>query len=161
MEQPRVKGFSNDNLPYKLNANRAVQELKKPGVVALEAITADLPTSVGEYARLNAKSGLYNSAKEWLSLKRDILVVRKDGTTIALETAEIDLKSGTMISNNAVKVTTPTSQITADNMEVNDNGSVVVFKKRVRMTIQPTAGQQVEEINGILLNAGFQSSRVL
>jgi len=142
MEAPRVKGYNASNQPYDLNAKRAVQDLKKPDIVLLELIDAMLPAGEGDFADIDANSGTYNSAKEWLSLDKDIVINRKDGTVIKLDSAEINLKSGKLVSKDPVNVTTTTSTISADGLEVIDSGDTVVFNKRVRMTIQPAADSE-------------------
>ncbi len=137
MESPKLNGFNKKNNTYNLIANRAVQDLKKPSIIQLENIHAKIPLDTGGYADVAANAGTYNSDKEWLSLSKDILVVGKDGTEIELDTAEIDLKKGNLSSNSPVTVKTPTANIQADGLEVVDNGSVIIFTQRVRVTIQP------------------------
>ena len=139
MEAPRVKGYNSDNLPYNLNAKRAIQDLSKPDIVMLESIDAILPSADGNFADIDAKNGTYNSKKEWLSLSQDIVINRKDGTIIKLNTAEINLKAGKLVSNKPVEVTTSTSSISADGVEVFNNGEIVVFKNRIRMTVNPAS----------------------
>ncbi len=140
MDAPRVKGYNTSNLPYNLTAKRAVQDLKKPEIIALELIDAMLPAEDGSFAEVDAYSGIYDSSKELLNLEQDIVINRADGTTIKLDSAEIDLKSGSLLSRDPVNVSTPTTTISADEVEVIDNGAVIVFKNRVQMTVQPAAG---------------------
>ncbi len=135
MVEPKMKGFNAENRPYDLDARQAVQDLKKPGIISLDAIVAKLPSSEEGFALINAKSGTYNSKKELLKLKEDIVVTRGSGTKIMLDTASINLKNGHLTSNDPVQVTTTNSNIRSDEVEVIDNGAVIIFKKRVRMTI--------------------------
>lgn len=137
MVEPRMKGFNKNNRPYDLDARQAVQDLKKPGIIDLKDIVAKLPTEGGEFIDVVARTGVYNTGKDLLHLQKDIVFTRAGGMKMMLETAEIDLKSGQLTSNKPVNVTTPTSNITADNMQVIDNGAVIVFDQRVRMNIQP------------------------
>ncbi len=137
MEAPKLKGYSNDNLPYDLSASRAVQDLKKPGLIALENIQASIPMEAGIFADIGALTGVYDTDKEWLSLEKKIVVSRQDGSVIRLSTAEIDLSNGRLTSLNPVSVTTLNSNISADQVEVLENGSIIVFKQRVRMILNP------------------------
>jgi len=139
MEAPKLNGFSDSNLPYDLSASRAVQDLKNPGLIELEKIQATIPMEAGIFADIDALSGVYNTDKEWLSLNKQITVRSQDGTVIRLSTAEIDLSKGVLTSINPVTVTTNNTSISADQVDVLDSGSVIVFKKRVRMTIRPSA----------------------
>lgn len=142
MENPRVKGFNDENRPYDLNATKAIQNLKKTNLVTLLNIVARLPTGENGYADIVAKNGHYDSEKEWLSLNQDIVVESAGGLRMLLSTAEIDLKSGKLVSNKPVKVSTENTTITADNMEILDNGDIVIFNQRVRMIMQPAANNE-------------------
>jgi lipopolysaccharide export system protein LptC len=137
MVEPRMKGFNSENRPYDLDARQAVQDLKKPGIIDLKDIIAKLPTNSGGFVDIVAKTGNYNTSKDMLKLNKDIVLTRPSGMKIMLDTAVINLKNGRLVSNKPVKVTTSTANIRADGVEVIDNGAVIVFKKRVRMTIQP------------------------
>ena len=135
MEQPKMSGFNRDNRPYNLVASRAKQDLKNPDIINMENLQATVPMQADIYADIRAKIGTYDSDKEWLILSRDIEINSQDGTRILLNSAEIDLSKGKLISRHPVFVSTPTTQITADQVEVIDNGSIIIFKQKVRMTI--------------------------
>ena len=139
MEAPKMSGFNRDNRPYDLSASRAKQDLKSPNIINMENLRATLPMQAKIFADIKAAIGVYNSDKEWLSLDQDIEINSQDGTRILLSTAEIDLSKGRLVSNTPVSVSTSNTNISADQVEVTDNGSVIVFKQRVRMTIQPSS----------------------
>ncbi len=139
MEAPKMSGFNRDNHPYKLSASRAKQDIKSPNIINMENLRAAVPMGAGVFADIKAAVGVYNSDKEWLSLDQNIEINSRDGTKILLNSAEIDLSKGRLVSNNPVSVSTPNSSISANQVEVIDNGAVVVFTQNVRMTIQPSA----------------------
>ena len=136
MEAPKMSGFNRDNRPYDLSASRAKQDLKSPNIINMENLRATVPIQADVFADIKAVIGIYNSDKEWLSLDQDIEINSQDGTRILLNSAEIDLSNGHLVSNKPVSVSTSNSNISADQVEVIDNGSVIIFKQRVRMTIQ-------------------------
>ena len=138
MEAPKMSGFNRDNRPYDLSASRAKQDLKRPSIIKMENLQATLPMQENVFADVKANTGIYNSDKEWLSLDQDIEINAQDGTIILLNTAEIDLSKGRLVSNNPVSVSTSNTSISANQVEVIDNGSVIIFKQKVRMTIQPS-----------------------
>lgn len=142
MEAPKLKGYSKDKRPYDLTASRAVQDLKKTGIIKLENIRATVPMEAGIFADINAESGIYDTDREWLSLKRKIVVNSRKGTTILLESAEINLSDGSLTSTDPVSVTTATTSITASQVEVLENGSIIVFKQNVQMILQPSGGSK-------------------
>lgn len=137
MESPKMSGFNRDNRPYELVASQAKQDLKNPGIINMENLHATVPMQEKIYADIKAKTGIYNSDKEWLSLNEDIEINSQDGTKILLKSAEIDLSKGNLTSQNPVFVSTSNTEITADQVEVTNNGEIIIFKQQVRMTIIP------------------------
>ena len=137
MESPKMSGFNRDNRPYDLVASRAKQDLKNPGIINLENIHATVPMQAKIFADIKAKTGIYNSDKEWLSLNEDIEINSQDGTRILLQSAEIDLSKGNLTSHHPVFVSTSNSKISAEQVEVTNNGEIIIFKQRVRMTVLP------------------------
>ncbi len=138
MESPKMSGFNRDNRPYNLSASRAKQDIKSPNIIKMENLRATVPMQADIFADIKASIGIYNSDKEWLSLNQDIEINSQDGTKVLLNTADIDLSHGRLTSNDPVLVSTPNSNISADRVEVIDNGSIIIFEQRVRMTIQPS-----------------------
>ncbi len=137
MESPKMSGFTRDNRPYDLIASFAKQNLTEPNIINLENLRATVPMQAKVFADIKAKSGIYNSDKEWLTLKTDIEINSQDGTKIILESAEIDLAKGNLSSQNPVIVSTSNSRITSEKVDVTDNGAKIIFKQRVRMTVLP------------------------
>ena len=45
MANPKLDGFTKENLPYSMTATRALQDFDKNGIIDLEGIDARLPVS--------------------------------------------------------------------------------------------------------------------
>lgn len=135
MERPKMDGFDKNNRPYKVKAEQAIQDLTNPDVVELLAIDARLPMDATSFADVDAKSGTYNSVKETLLLHDKVTIKGARGMDIFLEDADIDIKTGSMKSQKPVKVISHDTNITADSVEVGQNGKRILFKDRVKMTI--------------------------
>ena len=56
-----------------------------------------------------------------------------------MEDADIDIRSGTIASENPVTANSSNTNISADSVRVEDGGNRIVFNNRVKMTIiRPT-----------------------
>ena len=141
MAAPKLDGVTGDNKPYTMAAERAYQNVKT-GEIELEKITADLPFTGTETAKLTARGGLFNDGKRTLKLSQDIILKTSDGMIAKLTSAHIDINGQHLRTADPVDITTPQARITADTMSVSDGGKVLVFDRKVRMTINPSAIRQ-------------------
>jgi lipopolysaccharide export system protein LptC len=141
MANPKLDGFTRDNLPYTMTALRAVQDLKQTNVIQLEDIDAKVPVGPENSATIVAKSGTYDNGKNTLVIDSAMTVTTTDGMTAKLQSASMDMDSGTMTTTDPVEIVMNGSKITADTLNIVDNGKVLVFEKRVRVEIEPTEKQ--------------------
>ena len=136
MKEPEMAGFDKNERAYKVQAHRAIQDLTKPGTVELEKIDATLPIGTSAFAHVDADAGTYDTKSEKLNLRKNITVKSARGMNIAMEEADIDMKTGEMVSQKPVSVVSDDADISADSVSVHDNGKRIVFKRRVKMTIK-------------------------
>lgn len=137
MANPKLDGITGDKRPYKMQAERAYQEVKKDGLVELEKITAELPFGTDATARLKAGGGFYSNSKSTLDLSKDIVLTTSDGMQAKLKSARIDIGKNGLSTNEPVDITSKGSRITADSMQVSEGGKLLVFERRVRLIIDP------------------------
>ncbi|MDD9909192.1 MAG: LPS export ABC transporter periplasmic protein LptC [Ahrensia sp.] len=135
METPKMAGFDAQKRPYEVKANRAIQDLTKPEIIDLEVIDADLPMDAASYATLAADEGTYDSDAETLQLRGNIAIRGARGMDIDMISADIDVRGGSMVSGEPVKVVSENSKILADAVDVHNNGKRIVFRNNVRVTI--------------------------
>lgn len=134
MENPRLTGFRNkDGRPYEVTATAAYQDIRKPNLIELKDMRAQLTMDQsGTLARLVATGGLFDTTKEHLDLSQDIRITTDRGDEVFLRSASIDLKAGSMTSSDGVRIRTPSGTIEADGVQVSDSGHTIVFTGRVR-----------------------------
>ncbi|MBX3575289.1 MAG: LPS export ABC transporter periplasmic protein LptC [Mesorhizobium sp.] len=137
MANPKLDGFTKDKLPYTMTALRAVQDLKDTNMVRLEGIDAKLPVDPKNSAKVVAKSGIYDNAKNTLVFDSPMTVTTTDGMTARLNSASIDMNAGSMSTGDPVEILLNGSRITALSMNMADNGRVIVFENRVRVDLEP------------------------
>ncbi len=148
MANPKLEGFTKDNLAYSMTASRALQSLGNTGRIELEDIKAKLPVDAGNWASIDAKGGVYDSAKNTLDITSDIVVTTTDGMVAKLKSAFIDIGKGDLKTGDAVDIVLKGTKIAADSMTVLENGKVLVFEKRVRMQISPDSFKAAQKANG-------------
>lgn len=137
MANPKLDGFTRDNLPYSMTAARAIQDIKQTGVIALEDIDAKVPISAKSIARIVADTGIYDNTKNTLVIDSAVTVTTSDGMVAKLQSASVDIASGLMTTPDPVDITLDGSRISADSLTVSENGKVLVFERRVRVDLKP------------------------
>jgi len=143
MRNPELSGTDENRRPYNLRADKAIQDSERPTRIELRGITAKLPMTDTDFAAVQAGNGIYDADAKTLVLGGKVAVDTDTGMAIRMEDADIDIASGQMRTRNEVSVDTGRAKVTADALTVSENGKVIVFENRVRMTIMP-AGESAE-----------------
>ena len=139
MQNPVMSGQSSDARPYTMRAARAVQDLSVPDVIVLEDIVADLPAPNSANAVLNAASGTLNKAAQTIMFDQPLSVTTEDGMKVQLQSADVDMANGGLVTDAPVSISTGDASVVAQSMQMTDKGRIIIFKDKVRMTINPSA----------------------
>jgi lipopolysaccharide export system protein LptC len=137
MDKPELNGTDSNKRPYHLTAAKAVQDTEKPDRISLEAIKASLPLNDSQTATITAGTGVYDVGEKKLRLGGGIAVDTDDGMKIRMNDAQIDIGTGEMRTENPIEVDTGRASVKAESLMVRDNGKIIIFENRVRMTILP------------------------
>jgi lipopolysaccharide export system protein LptC len=137
MEAPRVSGFDETRRSYDIRADRAIQNLDDPGKVRLEGISARLGLDSRNSATLDATTGIYDTNAETLILSDGITIAMSSGYQATLDNANIDLKAGSMITNDPVELSSAEGRIRANEVEIIDRGRLIKFRRGVQVTLIP------------------------
>lgn len=144
MTNPKLSGFTSNNLPYSMTAARAVQDIRNTRVFTLKDIDAKLPLSATQDAKVQAGSGVYDSTKDSLKLGAGVTFKTSDGAVAHLKSADVDIASGKLRTSEPVDIRNGDTKLTADSMSMSKRDGVVVFQKRVRLVIKPDALQKAD-----------------
>lgn len=134
MENPHVSGFTNNGRSYELKADRAEQSLEDTKVVTLQKIGATIGLGNDDTAKVDATTGTYNADTQRLRLDESIQLSTSTGIAGTLQSADIDMKAGTMRSDQPIDFSAQGSRILANSVEVQDRGKRILFRNGVKVT---------------------------
>ncbi|MCO5091626.1 LPS export ABC transporter periplasmic protein LptC [Bosea sp. (in: a-proteobacteria)] len=136
METPKLSGYRKDNRPYQVTALNAFQEIRDPTQIELQTLTARIQMEREGWVTVNAKTGLFDTQKEKLRLVDDVKIRTENGHDMQMKTADVDFKSGTVVSKEPVKVSLGETTVDADTLDVKNNGELIVFAGRVKVVVR-------------------------
>jgi lipopolysaccharide export system protein LptC len=138
MDLPKLSGFRKDGREYDVTATSAVQDIKKPTIIELNEPDAKVVTSESGAVRVTAQFGTYNSTEDVMALRSNVHLRTESGYDAVLKSATIDLKAGTMVSNEPVNVVMTNGTIAADSLQTLDNGRII-FSGNVHTVFNPSS----------------------
>lgn len=133
MKDPHVSGFLRGGRTYEVRADRAEQSLENTKVATLDNIVATLGFGNGESAQIVAPHGTYFADKQRIVLSDDIVIKSSNGASGTLQSADIDIPSGTMVSDKPMRFESAGSSISAAGIHVFDKGGHIVFTGPVKV----------------------------
>jgi len=145
MDQPKVSGFKRDSKAYEMVADTATQDVRRPNVVDMKAPVARIEMDKGSWARMSALTGVYDSSSEKLAVTDDVKVRTDSGMEMRLLKADVDFKSGVVVTDKPVEVDLPNGWIKSERMQITDNGNRAVFEGRVRSEFRDVAQPSAQE----------------
>lgn len=136
MANPELDGFTSDDRPYSMRADRAIQEVGNTSVIQLERIGARLPIDAANWADVDAEKGVFDREANTLELSEGVTITMDTGMTATLRSATVDIGLGAMSTAEPVEITMEGSRLSADSMRMTERGGVLVFENRVRMQVE-------------------------
>jgi lipopolysaccharide export system protein LptC len=140
MSAPRVAGFTRDQRAYDLSARAASQDLTKPNILLLQDLRAKVDLENGQ-VNMTATDGVFDRTTEKLTLRDKIILTSSTGYEARLTQAEIDTKSGSIVSQNPVDVKLLNGTLNANRLNIDDKGDIVRFGGGVTMTLMLDAAK--------------------
>ncbi|HEY8578479.1 MAG TPA: LPS export ABC transporter periplasmic protein LptC [Beijerinckiaceae bacterium] len=145
MDLPKLNGYRKDGRPYELRARSGVQDVRNPKVIELNEIEARLETADRSSVRIVAPTGVFDSATDKMNLASDsasggIRITSTSGYDVVMRSAAMDFKTGSVVSKEPVTVKMTNGSVSADALDIAQNGTVVSFIGNVRSEITPDRG---------------------
>lgn len=135
MNNPRYRGADSNGQPYMVTADRAIQDPQDDKQVTLDRVQADLTMSNGQWWSLTSDTGIYNGNSQLLNLFGNISVFGDQGYEMHGNSAEVDMKTKVISSDDKVWGQTGMGTVNANGLRIYDNGRVVVFINGVKTKI--------------------------
>ena len=147
---PKITGVQNNGRPFEIKARSGIQDVTIPSIIELLDIESSLGTAESSTSWVSAAHGVYDSSNDRLALDGDVRIKSSTGYDICLRTARIDFKSGSLVSEEPVKVVLEGGAIEAKALDVSDNGHKVSFGGDVSSTIdageaEPSGADEMAE----------------
>ncbi len=147
MASPKLEGFTPDNKPYSMTALRAFQDLKDVNQIELEEISATLPYE-NDIATLTAPRGFYDRTANTFEIKGEMQIKTEAGLSAQLNSAFVDITKASVKSEMPVEVKLDGGTVAADSLEVQNGGKILIFDKRVRVTVEGSYGKSQPKTDG-------------
>jgi lipopolysaccharide export system protein LptC len=135
MQQPRIAGFTNDRRPYEITARAAAQDVTNPTTVELQEIRGKMDIADQGMVELSARSGIYDTRSEVLTLRDEIRISSESGSRGRLSEAVIDIHNGNIVSEKPVQLSMLRGTLEANRMEVRDGGKFLRFERGVTVVL--------------------------
>lgn len=152
MANPKLEGFTADDLPYSMTAMRAIQAVSGVGAVELEEINATLPVSAEQSATVKAPRGVYDRDANTLSLSGDgdggVRVESSDGTVARANEVAMNLGANALVAGGGVDIRRRDATIAAETLAVSGGGKIFTFERNVRVTVVPDQSDDAPAIEG-------------
>ena len=137
IDVPRLAGYTRDRRSYDMTAKAAAYDISKPDVLELRDVHAKIEMQDKSTVELTAANGLYDRKADQLTLLERIVLVSTTGYQAFLSHALIDVKAGSVTSDNPVEVRMTQGTLNANRMDMADQGDVMVFDGGVTMNLVP------------------------
>jgi lipopolysaccharide export system protein LptC len=141
MVNPRMKGVSEKQGVYDIQAAYATQQVANPDLMNLNTITADITSKEGQKTTLTAPSGIYARTKQELTFDNGVDIGGEAGLAGKLKTATAFMDEHKLISKDPVDLSYHKNTIKADTMTLYTSESRAIFEGRVKVHIERNEGE--------------------
>jgi len=135
-QSPRYAGYTQDKRPYVVTARAAAQDVTKPGLIELTDLHAKMTMKDSGEFDVTAKTGLFESKADRLTLYEDILVNSANYQARLIE-AVVNVRTNHIVSERPVEVFMRQGVIHSNRLEVVDSGDAIRFERGVVMVLTP------------------------
>ena len=154
MANPRMSGFTKDDRPYEMEAERAIQDVSNTAEIALENIKASMPFGDEKAARIIAEAALFDNDAQTLTIDKPFTVTTDDGLNASLKSAFVDIHDGSLKTDQPVDIRMNGTHITAESLRIEEQGKLLVFENKVRLNIDPASARSMTSASAARENEG-------
>ncbi|MBN66519.1 MAG: LPS export ABC transporter periplasmic protein LptC [Rickettsiales bacterium] len=140
MTNPKFQGVDENNQPYTITANSALQHDAQ--TIVLDKIQADIFLKDDAWMNLSANDGTLNTTNKSLLLKGNVHIFHDAGYEFVTEEMHVDMDQNKAYGDKDVQGKGPMGVLRATGFSVTDRGQVMQFNGRVHLTVYPNAGDE-------------------
>jgi lipopolysaccharide transport protein LptA len=128
-----------------LTAETAVQDIKKPDQLELQNLRAEIEMADADILVVTAKSGTYHTKIDKVTLREHVVFTTAQGLNAKLREAVVDMKKGTLQSDQVVDFKLPSGRVQANAVEIEDGrrGGAFHPRRHLRPRCGSTGGEEV------------------
>lgn len=136
----KLVGRNSKDGNYELTAGTATRKINEPDRYYLEQVDAVMNKTSGGWAKIQARTGVYDKKTDLLKLKDKVEIKSDKGYVARMAAARVKVSDGYLVSEAPVVVDLPDGKVRAGHMEVRDRGKVFRFTERPKMVINMSQG---------------------
>jgi lipopolysaccharide export system protein LptC len=141
---PKISGFQTDGRPYEVKASAGVQDTTTPSILELIDIDARIGMMDASTVQVTAAHGLYDGTQQKMVLNGKVRIWNKIGYDIRATKTTIDFQGGALGSDEPVNVILNGGTVSANQMDIRDNGHKISFEGAVKSLIEQASGGTTE-----------------
>ena len=135
MVNPKLTGSDKKNGRYVIGAEYADQDVKNTSVIKLHAIKAELSNPDGDWSRMEAVRGVFDSKAERLVMQEKITVATSSGVSGEMKHASLDIKNQTLRSHRPVHFELTNGNVKANALTFHSGEHTLTFRGKVLVHI--------------------------
>lgn len=144
MNAPIIAGQGANNIPYRIQAQRAVQEIGDTSRILFEAMEAELPLSSGGMAYINAEEGLFDQSQNNVTFTKPFDVKLLTGLKARFENGVFDMQTSNFQTDNGVDIEFKGGALSAQTIELTNGGEQVLLRGGVKMRISASMAKRTQ-----------------
>ena len=137
MDSPKISGLQQGGGPYEIKAKAGIQDILKPSVIELVGVDAKVGMADLTTTHILSSNGLYDSKLDTMALTGDVRIANSSGYTFNMKSALMDFKAGIFSSHERLRVDLKGGEVSADDMQISNNGHVIAFRGHIASTFDP------------------------
>ena len=140
MDSPKISGLRPDGGAYAITARQGLQDITKPSIMDLRGVDATVGMADRTSSRITSDKGVYDGKADTMTLTGHTRIKNTGGYDMTMSTAVMDFKSGVFSSRERSTVAISGGTVSADHLDVVNNGHQVAFEGNIASTFEPADG---------------------
>ena len=136
----RYRGHTETGKRFEVIATAAIERSDNPGDIDLSEPIATIFSNDGHTLNITSQTGAYSQTGSGVALRGNVIVTDSGrGMTMETEMLDANLSSGDLQTTKDVRLTSETALVLAEGMQVFDEGDLIVFIGKSKMTLHNAA----------------------